>query len=99
MTSDNNEIRSIDAVEIVLRNLHQRLSNYPANSVSRREVVATIFPEKDVYEDVNALITTLIVQATKEEVEKNGGKPLKVVSKEWLEGLTQSIKTSVENIP
>jgi hypothetical protein len=98
MTNDNNEIRTIDAVAIVMRNLQQQLATYPANSVSRREVVVSIFPEKDVYEDVNVLVTNIIVQAAKLAIEKNGGKALNVVPKQWLEDLTQTIRQSIEDI-
>lgn len=98
MTTDNNEIRTVDAVAIVMRNLQQQLATYPANSVSRREVVVSIFPKTDVYEDVNALVTAIIVKESNNTITKNNGKALNVVSKQWLEELTQTIRQAIEDL-
>jgi hypothetical protein len=92
-------MKTYDGAELALRYYNSRIGNYPAKSVSRREVVYTIpVGDEQMYDKLNSALTKTMQADATAVVSKNNNQPLRVVPKEELERVTNLARQVAVNI-
>jgi hypothetical protein len=88
------EIRTFDGAALVIQRMTAEITKYPPNSVSKREIVATV-PLDGIddarFDSLNACLTKLIYDEAKLAIKKNDG-PFKTTPSAWLDELTLKAK-------
>lgn len=92
-------IPTFDAVGAVHKRIAGELAKYPANSVSKREIIATVplgsDPEAQ-FARLDAKLTKVIYDDAVAAYKRNEGKPYKVVPSQELERLSAVVQKAAE---
>lgn len=74
----------------ILTRINNKIGSYPANSLSKREVVAEvpISDDPDQFAKLDAKVSTALWSDAQAAIKRNGGQPYKVVAKDELERVT-----------
>lgn len=93
-----NGMKTFDGAELVMRNYTKEIAKYPANSLSKREIITTISTDgadETKFDAINSKLTKLVYDEAKAAVDKNKG-TFKVTPSEWLAQLTAKAKEVAE---
>jgi len=91
-------IKTLDP-DIINKRIAAEIAKYPPNSVSKREIVATVPLEKEPEKQfgrLDARLTTAIYNDAVAAYKRNAGLPLKVVPMHELERLTSVVRRAAE---
>lgn len=98
--SIENGMKTFDGAQLVMQHVAKELAKYPANSVSKREIVATVpldGPDEAKFSNLNAALTKLAYDEAAAAVKKNNG-PFKVTPSAWLDELTLKVKSAADKL-
>ena len=94
-------MRTLDPSTIT-RRIEATIAKFPPNSVSKREVVATVPLGKDPeaqFARLDARLTKVVYDDAAEAYKRNSGKPFMVVPSQELERLTGVVRRALESEP
>ena len=94
-------MRTLDP-SIITRRIEATIAKFPPNSVSKREVIATVPLGKDPeaqFAKLDVRLTKVILDDAAEPYKRNGGKPFTVVPSQELERLTGVVRRASESAP
>ncbi len=93
-----NGMKTFDGAELVMQRMASELAKYPPNSVSKRELVATVpvdGTDESKFNSLNARLTKLVFDEASAAIKKNNG-PFKVTPSAWLDELTLKARAAAE---